>query len=172
MDLDNEELEATVNKNKNSNLIENYKNLIADISMIAKELGLEEDATIDEVIIQIRYYKLLNDELKDRLKSLKSENERIRIARVENLYGYENYYFITEDRLITIDTNKYFIEIKPNKFIDLKQVYLDNKNSIPKQVVIDKIEDLEKKMKYEQNEKALIHLHKQIKILKELLEDK
>lgn len=171
MDLDNEELEATVNKNKNSNLIENYKNLIADISMIAKELGLEEDATIDEVIIQIRDYKLLNDELKDRLKSLKSENERIRIARVENLYGYENYCFITEDRLITIDTNKYFIEIKPNKFIDLKQVYLDNKKSIPKQVVIDKIEDLEKKMKYEQNERALIYLQKQRKILKELLEE-
>lgn len=33
---------------------ENYKNLIADVSMIAGELGLEEDATIDEIYEKIK----------------------------------------------------------------------------------------------------------------------
>ena len=33
---------------------ENYKNLIADVSMIAGELGLEEDATIDEIYKKIK----------------------------------------------------------------------------------------------------------------------
>ena len=32
----------------------NYKNLIADVSMLAKNLGLEEDATIDEIYIAIK----------------------------------------------------------------------------------------------------------------------
>ena len=33
---------------------ENYKNLIADVSGIAKELGLEEDGTIDEIYAKIK----------------------------------------------------------------------------------------------------------------------
>lgn len=33
---------------------ENYKSLIADVSMIAKELGLEEDGTIDEIYERIK----------------------------------------------------------------------------------------------------------------------
>ena len=33
---------------------ENYKNLIADVSGIAKELGLQEDATIDEIYAKIK----------------------------------------------------------------------------------------------------------------------
>lgn len=33
---------------------ENYKNLIADVSRIAKELGLEEDGTIDEIYAKIK----------------------------------------------------------------------------------------------------------------------
>lgn len=41
--------------------------------------------------------------------------------------------------------------------------------SIPKQEVKDKIEEIEEKMKYEDNEKMLIYLHKQRKVLRELL---
>lgn len=37
--------------------IENYKNLIADVSIIAQELGLEEDGTTDEIIAQIGRFK-------------------------------------------------------------------------------------------------------------------
>lgn len=39
------------------NTTENYKNLIADVSMLAKELGLEDDATIDEIYIAIKTLK-------------------------------------------------------------------------------------------------------------------
>lgn len=42
-------------------------------------------------------------------------------------------------------------------------------NSMPKEVIIDKIEEIEEKMKYEDNEKMLIYLHKQRKVLRELL---
>ena len=43
---------------------------------------------------------------------------------------------------------------------------------IPKQKIKSKIEKLEKKMKNENNEKVLIQLHKQRRILQELLEKK
>ena len=36
------------------NITTNYKNLIADVSGIAKELGLEEDGTIDEIYAEIK----------------------------------------------------------------------------------------------------------------------
>lgn len=45
-----------------------------------------------------------------------------------------------------------------------------NFESIPKQKIKDKIEELDRKIRYEQNERALIHLYKQRKILTELLE--
>lgn len=68
------------------------------------------------------------------------------------------------------------IKILQDDFEDKRLVYIDTPefqdSYIPKQKIKDKIEDLEKKMGYEQNEKSLIHLHKQRKILNELLEDK
>lgn len=41
---------------------------------------------------------------------------------------------------------------------------------IPKEKVKDKIEEIDEKIKYEDNEKVIIWLHKQKKILQELLE--
>lgn len=43
-------------------------------------------------------------------------------------------------------------------------------NYIPVQKVKDKIEEIVKKIKYEENEKVVIYLHKQKNILQELLE--
>lgn len=49
---------------------ENYKNLIADVSGIAKELGLEEDGTIDEIYAKIK-------EKDEEIEKLKVENENV-----------------------------------------------------------------------------------------------
>lgn len=43
-------------------------------------------------------------------------------------------------------------------------------NYIPVQKVKDKIKEIDKKIKYEENEKVVIYLHKQKNILQELLE--
>lgn len=42
---------------------------------------------------------------------------------------------------------------------------------IPKQKVKDKIEEIDKKIKREENEKVVLYLHKQRKVLQELLEE-
>ncbi len=42
-------------------------------------------------------------------------------------------------------------------------------NSIPKSLIKEKIEEIEEKMKYEENEKVLVWLHKQKQVLEELL---
>ena len=51
---------------------ENYKNLIADVSGIAKELGLEEDGTIDEIYTKIKE-KDKQIEKKDKIIDLMAE---------------------------------------------------------------------------------------------------
>lgn len=60
------------------------------------------------------------------------------------------------------------LEIIIDKVENIKTI----NDSIPKQKIIDKIKKLEEKMKFEDNEKILVYLHKQRKILQELLEDK
>lgn len=76
----------------------------------------------------------------------------------------------------TSEANKKKIKELEEKNAYLKYLYDDCCkcliNTIEKQKVKDKIKKLEEKMKYEDNEKILVYLHKQRKILQELLEDK
>ena len=68
------------------NTTENYKNLIEDISMLAKELGLEDDATIDEIYIAIKRLKQ-----KDKQIDLMTEIFYKRFkAELLLEYGFEN----------------------------------------------------------------------------------
>ena len=68
------------------------------------------------------------------------------------------------------------IENLINKNKELEETLKDNwefrdKCYIPKSKIKEKIEELKKKIKYEDNEKVIIWLHKQIRILQELLEE-
>ena len=83
-----------------------------------------------------------------RIQKLQEENARLKIVRAEYEYGYENTHFITKNDLVEIDKNKYLIEIEEGNFIDIKQLYLDNLDSIPKQTIKDKIEELKNNLKY------------------------
>lgn len=135
MDLDNEELEATVNRNENDKYIihltdEQYRKVIENAQKDIKE----------------KYTELLNgliDEYHKRVQEKIDLEQDIKILQDD----------LEDKRLVYIDTPEF------------------QDSYIPKQKIKDKIEDLEKKMKYEQNERVLIHLQKQRKILKELLEE-
>ena len=99
------------------------------------DLGWDEKTidcinAIDHILAKI-------EEDKKKIKELKIDNRKLETLRIENDYGYENIHFITENKLVSIDTNKYLIEIENGKFVDIKQVYLDNKNSISKQKIKD-----------------------------------
>ena len=90
----------------------------------------------------------LTKKLQKENEELKSENRRLKVIRYSTEYGTENIHLITKRDLVEINTNKYFIEIQDRKFVDLKQVYLENKklneykeNYIPIQKVKDKIEE-------------------------------
>ena len=99
------------------------------------DLGWDEK-TID-CINAIDHILAKVEEDKKKIKELKIDNRKLETLRIENDYGYENIHFITENKLVSIDTNKYLIEIENGKFVDIKQVYLDNKNSISKQKIKD-----------------------------------
>lgn len=108
---------------------------------------------------------------------LQKENEKLKNIRYDTPYGTETTHLIPESNLIKINTHKYMIEVEPGKFVDLKQVYLENKklneykeNYIPIQEIKDIIEELEEKMFCEHNVRVLVQLYKQKQILLELLE--
>lgn len=69
-----------------------------------------------------RYY-----ELKQENEELKNENRRLKVIRYSTEYGTENIHLITKSDLVQIDINKYMIEIEKGKFVDLKQIYQENK---------------------------------------------
>ena len=50
-------------------------------------------------------------------------------------------------------------------------IIADLTDSIPIQKIQDKIEELDRKIRYEKNERVLIYLHKQKKVLQELLQE-
>lgn len=63
-------------------------------------------------------------------------------------------------------------EINERIKLKIENEQLVDTQFIPKQKVKDKIEELKEKIKYEKNEKVIIWLHKQIRILEELLEER
>lgn len=106
---------------------------------------------------------------KKRIQELEAENKKLKEVRVEYDYGYEFIHFCTKNDLVRIDKNKYLIEIKDGKFIDIKQLYIDSLDSIPKQKVKDKIEKLRNDIKLGNCRYPYVEEHK-IDILQELLE--
>lgn len=87
------------------------------------------------------------------IEKLQKENEKLKNIRYDTSYGTETIHLIPESNLIEINTHKYMIEVEPGKFVDLKQVYLENKklneykeNNIPVQKIKDELEELKGKL--------------------------
>ena len=87
--------------------------------------------------ILLNYKRVLKEN-----KELRYENERLRTIRYDTKYGTENIHLITVRNLVEINTNKYFIEIEDGEFVDLKQVYQENKDLKAR---IDKFNESEEK---------------------------
>lgn len=102
---------------------------------LAGRIEIISPEEFEEVKIAISNILSEREQDKARIKELEDENRKLKVVRSEYAYGYENTYFITKNDLVQIDKNKYLIEIEEGKFVDLKQVYLDNKNGIPKQKI-------------------------------------
>lgn len=113
-----------------------------------------------------------------------NEEERKIVKKFERLYlkDFNNEKITNEDRLSYIEcaliTNLIEKLQKENeklneKILDNAGIYQlgfkDGEESYIKKVK-DKIEEIDKKIKYEENEKVVIYLHKQKNILQELLE--
>ena len=89
------------------NTTENYKNLIEDISMLAKELGLEDDATIDEIYTAIRILKSKRINVIEQLDCIEKKDREI--EKLEK-----------QSKVIDRQAQKYFEQtIYLNKIIDL-----------------------------------------------------
>lgn len=124
--------------------------------------------------------------LKQQIKELKKENEELN-NRCRNLDKEAQAYLeeLAGDNTLTRRTIKQLQEENEElknklslKQFDVNIVYNDyleklneyERNTIQIQRIKDKIKEIDKKIKYEENEKVVIYLHKQKNILQELLE--
>ena len=102
--------------------------------------------------------KLFNkiNEIIDKNKEIEEENKIIK----------GNYYTLCVDiQMVTSE-----LGFPEDTIIADEMVSMIKENYIPVSLVEETIEELNRKIKYEDNEKVIIYLHKQRKILQELLE--
>lgn len=104
-----------------------------------RDCGIINNA-IDHVLAEMQ-------EDKKTIRNLKYINSKLRTIRVEHEYGCENTHLLLKEDITHITVNKYFIEVEDGKMVDVKQLYLDNLNSIPKEKVKDIIEETKNRLK-------------------------
>lgn len=107
-------------------------------------------------ILNEREKKALKNLIQDytRQKQINEEHQRINGELREKVKELEE-----ENRIFALEGSK----IRLSLYI--------KENYIPIQKIQDKIEELDRKIRYEKNERVLIYLHKQKKVLQELLQE-
>lgn len=154
------------------------------------ELEIEKEDMSDEPRIAYLMQEIrANKTILNLIEKLQKENEKLKNIRYDTPYGTETIHLIPESDLIEINTQKYMIEVKPGKFVDLKQVYQENKilneykgNYIPIQIIEDFIKKYQKLSdefyeKFLETNKTDIDIHDagiscdaKVQVLQELLE--
>lgn len=172
-------------------------NLIAKLQNENKALKEENaEAWVEWNNLEQSTYRT-EQNLKKQLEKLRIENDKLRVIRHEIKYGTETTYLIPKERLIEINTNKYIVEIENGKFVDLKEVYQENKELkklmahknwytqkleedlfenasnyvIERQKIKDKIEKLKEEKEYYYSREKIEELDDKIQVLQELLEE-
>lgn len=133
---------------------------VSAISTLNKNFEKKLQKFIDRNYISKEKIQNEIEKLQKENEELKEENNRLKVIKYDIDYGTESVNLIPKSTLVEINTNRYMIEIEDGKFIDLKQVYQENKtlkelhiqdnkhldfimkNSIPIQKVKDQIEEL------------------------------
>ena len=139
----------------------NYENLIHDISLIAESLDMQEDSTIEEIAIRISE-EMYNQQQKDkRIQELEKENEELLEVK------------ISCSAVNIIENLQKENESKQKAYDDCYCEYKKYKQfeSIPKQVIIDKIKEYDKKMEEDAGHPNWVITDRiVINVLQELLE--
>lgn len=137
-------------------------------------MSIEEDVKRCKELIKIEHANWIGMSNQSAISNVLAELEqdKKRMQELENKLQDINTYILTNgiDKPLRTAT-QIQVENQHEYIIQEKINTLEKRleNSIPKQEVKDKIEEIEEKMKYEDNEKMLIYLHKQRKVLRELL---
>lgn len=119
------------------------------------------------------------------VEKLQTENEKLRekenkiYKEVQESLAFEKFLIVKERKPDLFNQGRFYIsQIIYDILNDVQNpegIHKGNKciqyiDYIPVQRIKDKIEEIDKKIKYEENEKVVIYLHKQKNILQKLLE--
>lgn len=128
----------------------------------------------EELTIVLNLIEKKQKEIEEKDKQI----DRLSLVRQEVSYGYDNTYLITNEKLAIIERNTYKIEVEEGIFVDIRKLYDDYKDSIPKEAIREKIKQLIQKLnepnndRYEKDDNLYYDKIKcQIRICKELLGD-
>lgn len=140
------------------------QDILDELNDVRPEVLNDKAKRLFEAIMKIANER---DELRRKNEELEADNlEYQRIQDLSDKRTYRKKYLEErrkeEPNLLYPDSDEIY-----QRYYELKEQLA---NSIPVQKVKDKIKELEKKIEAEYNEKVIIQLHKQKKILQELLE--
>ena len=124
---------------------------------------MEEQDKSCMICLMIKYVKKIKEKYERHIEKQQKENEELKeyIATAPNLDE------MTATKFRNIQQDAY-IQGRAEEQQKAEQIIYEN--YIPKQTVKDKIEGIDERIKREENKKVVIYLHKQKRILQELLE--
>lgn len=133
--------------------------------------AVEGNEAIEIISNLIEKLQKENEELKEKLKEENELNKIIKDTKLNELFCKRNGKKVESaiklrDELLKLPEGKLYGIKKCKKSV----VLITKEEVIPVQKVKDKIEEIDEKIKHEENEKVVIYLHKRKRILQELLE--
>ena len=145
----------------------NYENLIHDISLIAESLDMQEDSTIEEIALRISEEMYNQQQINEEHQKLNGElRQAINTVEKEKSDWIKAY---QEEKDSQFELLKRIKELEEENYVQKIQIY---ENYIPKQDVIDKIEEIimDKGNRYYYKFLEIRDIQYTIDILRELLE--
>lgn len=126
--------------------------------------GNEDCKYIDVAQEDLRIFVNLIDKIENNINSWKKYSDE----QEENIIEKNNNICNLEFLIEKLQKENEELKQKYTTFIKMSCEIVEQ--TIPVQKIKNKIEEIDERIKYEENEKVVIYLHKQRKVLKELLE--
>lgn len=132
-----------------------------------EECMLERNRCEQHILSEYKRVLKENEELRIKNNAIKKESEVYaeNLIRLDNELNQEN----KKCMILAIEKQDYFEKYRYH-LQQNESLTKEFSNVIPIQKIKDKIKEIGEKIKYEENEKVVIYLHKQKNILQELLE--
>lgn len=159
--------------------LENLEHILSDYKRVLKENERYKKSDYETICLENNELREITDRIQSEYNDLLKDNFKLKNELETKRKEYQETYKDVREELKELRKENEELKNKLSlKQFDVNIVYNDyleklneyERNTIQIQRIKDKIKEIDKKIKYEENEKVVIYLHKQKNILQELLE--